>query len=84
MSIIDLNIHRVVPQATVSSNTNCDVLHLHIHTKEYDASSWEIDDAMRLALFFQDGKLKEGIANLIKALDDELVRLCQLETEESE
>ena len=39
---------------------------------------------MRLALFFQDGKLKEGIANLIKALDDELVRLCQLETEESE
>ena len=84
MSIIDLNIHRVVPQATVSSNTNCDVLHLHLRTKEYDASSWEIDDAMRMALFFQDGKLKEGITNLISALNDELVRLYQLETEESE
>ena len=84
MSIIDLNIHRVVPQASVSSNPNCDVLHLHIRTMEYDASSWEIDDAMRLALFFQDGKLREGITNLINGLNDELVRLYKLEAEKSE
>mgnify|MGYP003640779575 CR=1 FL=1 len=85
MSIIDLNIHRVVPQAMVSSNPNCAVLHLHVRTREYDAvESWEIDDAMRLALFFQDDKLREGITNLINALNDELVRLYKLEAEESE
>ena len=84
MSNLDLNVHRVVPEAQVRGHSSCDVLDIHVRTKEYDASSWEIDDAMRVSLFFQDGKLKEGITNLISALGDELVRLYKLEAEESE
>ena len=84
MSNTDLNIHRVIPEAHVRGHSNCDVLHLHIRTKEYDASSWEEEEALRVSLFFEDGKLKEGITNLISELGDELVRLYKLEAEESE
>ena len=79
MSNIDLNIYRVVPKAHVSAHNSCDVLHLHVRTREYDAPSWDLDEALRLSIFFHDGKLEEGIANLIDVLNEELKKLPNIE-----